>query len=117
MVDWFTKAHDLLVATGLRKSQIGQAVHESVVDLRSGFTTFLRKLEAAAVPTLIFSAGLAGASVHTAWAMARRRRGPRPARACRRDRGSSRPARVPAAERAHRGQPDAVRPGRRPVRV
>lgn len=62
MVAWFTKAHDLLVATGLRKSQIAQAVRDSVVDLRSGVTTFLRKLEAADVPTLIFSAGLAGAS-------------------------------------------------------
>ncbi|XP_051792433.1 7-methylguanosine phosphate-specific 5'-nucleotidase-like isoform X1 [Erpetoichthys calabaricus] len=58
MVEWWTKAHNFLVAEKIQKSQITQVVKESNVMLREGFDVFFRQLHKNGIPLFIFSAGI-----------------------------------------------------------
>ncbi|KAG7279116.1 hypothetical protein CRUP_004059 [Coryphaenoides rupestris] len=52
MVEWWTKAHELLVQQKIRKDQLSLAVQED------GYQQFFDRLHQHSVPLLIFSAGL-----------------------------------------------------------
>uniref|UniRef100_A0A5F8H0J1 5'-nucleotidase, cytosolic IIIB n=1 Tax=Monodelphis domestica TaxID=13616 RepID=A0A5F8H0J1_MONDO len=58
MVEWWTKAHDLLCQQKIQKYQIAQIVRDSDAMLRDGFETFFNTLYQSNVPLLIFSAGI-----------------------------------------------------------
>uniref|UniRef100_A0A8D2BDJ0 5'-nucleotidase, cytosolic IIIB n=1 Tax=Sus scrofa TaxID=9823 RepID=A0A8D2BDJ0_PIG len=58
MVEWWTKAHDLLCQQKIQKFQIAQVVRESSAMLRDGYKTFFHTLSQNHVPLLIFSAGI-----------------------------------------------------------
>ncbi|NXY21239.1 5NT3B nucleotidase, partial [Atrichornis clamosus] len=67
MVEWWTRAHELLVQQKIRKGDIAQIVRESEamlryghrdVVLRDGFTDFFDQLHKNNVPLFIFSAGV-----------------------------------------------------------
>lgn len=62
MVEWVTKAHQLLSTSGLTKNILQTAVKDSVaarnISLRSGAIEFMNKCEKHAIPILIFSAGI-----------------------------------------------------------
>ena len=59
MVEWFEKAHDVLVRTGLTRRHIKEAVRGSKLTMRTGAVQLLASLEGGGVPALVFSAGLA----------------------------------------------------------
>lgn len=58
MLDWWNKAHDLLVEQKIKKEQIPQAVKESNVMLRDGYKSFFDILFNSDIPLFIFSAGI-----------------------------------------------------------
>ncbi|XP_072860273.2 7-methylguanosine phosphate-specific 5'-nucleotidase [Pogona vitticeps] len=58
MVEWWTKAHNLLSQQRILKSDITQMVKESDVMLRDGFNIFFDQLHQNKVPLFIFSAGV-----------------------------------------------------------
>ncbi|XP_062994382.1 7-methylguanosine phosphate-specific 5'-nucleotidase [Elgaria multicarinata webbii] len=58
MVEWWTKAHNLLSQQKILKSDIAQIVKESDVMLRDGFNVFFDQLHQKGVPLFIFSAGV-----------------------------------------------------------
>uniref|UniRef100_A0A1A8HDC0 5'-nucleotidase n=1 Tax=Nothobranchius korthausae TaxID=1143690 RepID=A0A1A8HDC0_9TELE len=58
MVEWWTKAHDLLVEQKIRKDQLAEAVRESDAMLREGYLLFFDHLHEHSIPLLIFSAGI-----------------------------------------------------------
>ncbi|XP_040857267.1 7-methylguanosine phosphate-specific 5'-nucleotidase [Ochotona curzoniae] len=58
MVEWWTKAHNLLCQQRIRKSQIAQVVRESTAVLREGYKTFFHTLYQDNIPLFIFSAGI-----------------------------------------------------------
>uniref|UniRef100_A0A5F9CJW3 5'-nucleotidase n=3 Tax=Oryctolagus cuniculus TaxID=9986 RepID=A0A5F9CJW3_RABIT len=58
MVEWWTKAHNLLCQQRIRKCQIAQVVRESTAVLREGYQTFFHTLHHAGIPLFIFSAGI-----------------------------------------------------------
>nr|KAF6309186.1 5'-nucleotidase, cytosolic IIIB [Pipistrellus kuhlii] len=58
MVEWWTKAHDLLCQQKIQKSQIAQVVRESNAMLREGYKTFFNTLHQNNIPLFIFSAGI-----------------------------------------------------------
>ncbi|XP_068923807.1 7-methylguanosine phosphate-specific 5'-nucleotidase isoform X3 [Petaurus breviceps papuanus] len=58
MVEWWTKAHDLLCQQKIQKYQIAQIVRDSDAMLRDGFETFFNTLYRSNIPLLIFSAGI-----------------------------------------------------------
>ncbi|XP_017284994.1 cytosolic 5'-nucleotidase 3 [Kryptolebias marmoratus] len=58
MVEWWTKAHDLLVEQKIRKDDLAEAVRESEAMLREGYELFFDHLHKHGVPLLIFSAGI-----------------------------------------------------------
>ncbi|XP_047213132.1 cytosolic 5'-nucleotidase 3-like isoform X2 [Girardinichthys multiradiatus] len=58
MVEWWTKAHDLLVEQKIKKDELAQAVHESDAMLREGYELFFDRLHEQSIPLLIFSAGI-----------------------------------------------------------
>uniref|UniRef100_H3CA96 5'-nucleotidase n=2 Tax=Tetraodon nigroviridis TaxID=99883 RepID=H3CA96_TETNG len=58
MVEWWTKAHELLVEQKIRKDRLAMAVDESDAMLRDGFQLFFDHLHKHNVPLLIFSAGI-----------------------------------------------------------
>nr|XP_060637124.1 7-methylguanosine phosphate-specific 5'-nucleotidase isoform X1 [Anolis sagrei ordinatus] len=58
MVEWWTKAHNLLTQQRILKSDISEMVKESDVMLRDGFNTFFDQLHQNKVPLFIFSAGV-----------------------------------------------------------
>jgi HAD superfamily hydrolase (TIGR01544 family) len=58
MIEWWTRAHELLVEHRLTRAQIRQAVAQSRLSFRPGFHALFAQLEAAQIPTLVFSAGL-----------------------------------------------------------
>uniref|UniRef100_A0ABM5GRJ3 5'-nucleotidase n=1 Tax=Pogona vitticeps TaxID=103695 RepID=A0ABM5GRJ3_9SAUR len=58
MVEWWTKAHNLLSQQRILKSDIAQMVKESDVMLRDGFNIFFDQLHQNKVPLFIFSAGV-----------------------------------------------------------
>ncbi|XP_055076059.2 cytosolic 5'-nucleotidase 3 [Misgurnus anguillicaudatus] len=58
MVEWWTKAHDLLVEQKIRKDDLTRVVRESEARLRDEFQQFFHLLHEMCVPLLIFSAGI-----------------------------------------------------------
>ncbi|XP_055984191.1 7-methylguanosine phosphate-specific 5'-nucleotidase [Sorex fumeus] len=58
MVEWWTKAHNLLCQQKIQKSQITQVVRESNAMLREGYGTFFNTLHQNNIPLFIFSAGI-----------------------------------------------------------
>lgn len=58
MVEWWTKAHELLVEQKIRKDHLARAVNESEAMLRDGYQQFFDHLHQMCVPLLIFSAGI-----------------------------------------------------------
>ncbi|NXD85212.1 5NT3B nucleotidase, partial [Halcyon senegalensis] len=58
MVEWWTRAHELLSQQKIQKSDIAQIVRESDVMLRDGFNELFDQLHKYNVPLFIFSAGI-----------------------------------------------------------
>ncbi|XP_032644886.1 7-methylguanosine phosphate-specific 5'-nucleotidase isoform X3 [Chelonoidis abingdonii] len=58
MVEWWTKAHNLLLEQKILKSDIAKIVRESEVMLRDGANTFFDQLHQHNIPLFIFSAGV-----------------------------------------------------------
>ncbi|NXG05943.1 5NT3B nucleotidase, partial [Sakesphorus luctuosus] len=58
MVEWWTRAHELLVQQKIRKGDIAQLVRESEAMLREGFKEFFDQLHKNNIPLFIFSAGV-----------------------------------------------------------
>ncbi|XP_038845115.1 cytosolic 5'-nucleotidase 3-like [Salvelinus namaycush] len=58
MVEWWTKAHTLLVQQRIRKDLLQDVVKESDAMLREGYQLFFGHLQEHSIPLLIFSAGL-----------------------------------------------------------
>ncbi|KAL1255511.1 hypothetical protein QQF64_013572, partial [Cirrhinus molitorella] len=58
MVEWWTKAHELLVQQKISKDHLALAVRESEAMLRDGYQQFFDHLHQISVPLLIFSAGI-----------------------------------------------------------
>lgn len=58
MVEWWTRAHELLVEQKIRKDLLATVVRESDAMLREGFQLFFDHLHEHSIPLLIFSAGI-----------------------------------------------------------
>ncbi|XP_018620206.1 7-methylguanosine phosphate-specific 5'-nucleotidase-like [Scleropages formosus] len=58
MVEWWTKAHDLLIEQKIQKDRLAVVVRESDAMLRDGYKLFFDHLQEKGVPLLIFSAGI-----------------------------------------------------------
>ncbi|XP_055111735.1 7-methylguanosine phosphate-specific 5'-nucleotidase isoform X2 [Symphalangus syndactylus] len=58
MVEWWTKAHNLLCQQKIQKFQIAQVVRESNAMLREGYKAFFNTLYHNNIPLFIFSAGI-----------------------------------------------------------
>nr|XP_023854911.1 cytosolic 5'-nucleotidase 3 [Salvelinus alpinus] len=58
MVEWWTKAHTLLVQQRIRKDLLQDVVKESDAMLREGYQLFFDHLQEHNIPLLIFSAGV-----------------------------------------------------------
>ncbi|XP_061605955.1 cytosolic 5'-nucleotidase 3-like isoform X4 [Phyllopteryx taeniolatus] len=58
MVEWWTKAHELLVQQNIRKDLLAAVVRESDAKLREGYQLFFSQLHQHSIPLLIFSAGI-----------------------------------------------------------
>ncbi|XP_030591690.1 cytosolic 5'-nucleotidase 3-like [Archocentrus centrarchus] len=58
MVDWWTKAHDLLVNQKIKKDHLTAAVRGSGAMLREHYKLFFDHLHEHSIPLLIFSAGI-----------------------------------------------------------
>ncbi|XP_023581007.1 7-methylguanosine phosphate-specific 5'-nucleotidase isoform X1 [Trichechus manatus latirostris] len=58
MVEWWTKAHNLLCQQKIQKFQIAQIVRESNAMLREGYKMFFNTLYHNNIPLFIFSAGI-----------------------------------------------------------
>lgn len=58
MVEWWTKAHELLVQQAIKKDLLAVAVKESEAMLREGYPLFFNHLHEHSIPLLIFSAGI-----------------------------------------------------------
>ncbi|XP_033728309.1 7-methylguanosine phosphate-specific 5'-nucleotidase A-like isoform X2 [Pecten maximus] len=58
MIEWWTKAHDLLATCGITKQSIRKMVETSTVMLRDGCVWLFDHLHALDIPLLIFSAGI-----------------------------------------------------------
>lgn len=58
MVEWWTKAHEILVQQAIKKDLLEVAVKESEAMLREGYPLFFKHLHEHSIPLLIFSAGI-----------------------------------------------------------
>lgn len=58
MVEWWTRAHELLVQQKIRKDLLEVVVQESDAMLREGYQLFFDHLHEHSIPLLIFSAGI-----------------------------------------------------------
>ncbi|XP_051879691.1 cytosolic 5'-nucleotidase 3 isoform X3 [Pristis pectinata] len=58
MVEWWTKAHNLLIEQGIQKEKLAAVVRESDLILRDGYELFFDKLNERNIPVFIFSAGI-----------------------------------------------------------
>ncbi|XP_005726157.1 cytosolic 5'-nucleotidase 3 [Pundamilia nyererei] len=58
MVEWWTKAHELLVNQKIKKDGLAKAVRDSDAKLRDGYKDFFDHLHEHSIPLLIFSAGI-----------------------------------------------------------
>eukprot|EP00899_Mesostigma_viride_P010721 jgi/Mesvir1/19650/Mv09932-RA.1 len=59
MVEWWTKAHDLILAYGVQRSWVTDMVQQTPLDLRDGCKELLGLLDKWGVPVLVLSAGIA----------------------------------------------------------
>lgn len=59
MVQWWTRAHDLIISANLTKSHFTQMVMQVPVAFREGLHEFLVAVNTHSLPILVFSAGLA----------------------------------------------------------
>ncbi|KAL6103203.1 nt5c3b [Pungitius sinensis] len=58
MVEWWTKAHEILVQQEIKKDQLAIVVRESEAKLRDGYQLLFDHLHEHSIPLLIFSAGI-----------------------------------------------------------
>ncbi|KAJ4931876.1 hypothetical protein JOQ06_010314 [Pogonophryne albipinna] len=58
MVEWWTKAHKILVQQKIRKDRLAMAVRDSDAMLREGYQLLFDHLQEHSIPLLIFSAGI-----------------------------------------------------------
>ncbi|KAJ1135839.1 hypothetical protein NDU88_002269 [Pleurodeles waltl] len=58
MIEWWTKAHDILVKQKIRKDMLTPVVKESDAMLREGYDLFFNGLYHSNIPLFIFSAGI-----------------------------------------------------------
>ncbi|XP_041374327.1 cytosolic 5'-nucleotidase 3-like isoform X2 [Gigantopelta aegis] len=58
IIEWYTRAHDVLLACHMTKDDIIHMVRESKLQLRDGCQWFFSELHKLGVPLLIFSAGI-----------------------------------------------------------
>lgn len=58
MVEWWTRAHNLLVQQKIKKDLLATVVRESEAMLRDGYKLFFDHLHEHSIPLLIFSAGI-----------------------------------------------------------
>ena len=58
MVEWWSKAHELIMEEELTVEKISQAVYQSNCKLRNGFEMIIKTCRERDIPLLIFSAGL-----------------------------------------------------------
>uniref|UniRef100_A0A3Q4BLP3 Uncharacterized protein n=1 Tax=Mola mola TaxID=94237 RepID=A0A3Q4BLP3_MOLML len=58
MVEWWTKAHELLLQQEIRKDLLAVVVKESEAMLRDGYKLFFDHLQEHSIPLLILSAGI-----------------------------------------------------------
>lgn len=58
MVEWWTKAHELLIEQRIKKVDLARVVRESEARLRDGYKFFFDHLQEHGIPLLIFSAGI-----------------------------------------------------------
>ncbi|XP_067825436.1 cytosolic 5'-nucleotidase 3-like [Heptranchias perlo] len=58
MIEWWTKAHELLVGQRIQKNKLAETVRESNAVLRDGYKDFFHKLYQCRIPVFIFSAGV-----------------------------------------------------------
>jgi 5'-nucleotidase len=58
MIDWWHKAHCLIIETNLNQSMIRDLVNQSKMELKKGVQQFITELLRSETPILIFSAGL-----------------------------------------------------------
>eukprot|EP00455_Lapot_gusevi_P033830 TRINITY_DN370_c0_g1_i8.p1 TRINITY_DN370_c0_g1~~TRINITY_DN370_c0_g1_i8.p1 ORF type:complete len:208 (+),score=39.76 TRINITY_DN370_c0_g1_i8:416-1039(+) len=59
MVEWWKKAHELLIHYEFNQNMIGESVGDAQILLRSGMTEFVNMLSSRQIPLTVFSAGLA----------------------------------------------------------
>uniref|UniRef100_A0A6I8SP02 5'-nucleotidase n=1 Tax=Xenopus tropicalis TaxID=8364 RepID=A0A6I8SP02_XENTR len=58
MVEWWSRAHDLLYEQRIQKDRLAQVVKESNAMLRNGYDLFFNSLYQSEIPLFIFSAGI-----------------------------------------------------------
>uniref|UniRef100_A0A3B3QAW7 5'-nucleotidase, cytosolic IIIB n=1 Tax=Paramormyrops kingsleyae TaxID=1676925 RepID=A0A3B3QAW7_9TELE len=58
MVDWWTKAHELLIEQKIQKDQLARVVKDSNAMLRKEYKFFFDHLDKKEIPLVIFSAGI-----------------------------------------------------------
>lgn len=58
MEEWWSKAHELLIETGMKRSDIVAAVAESDIKIRDDAVELIEYCRDNKVPFLLFSAGL-----------------------------------------------------------
>eukprot|EP00042_Codosiga_hollandica_P031881 m.196426 g.196426 ORF g.196426 m.196426 type:complete len:192 (+) comp53746_c0_seq5:542-1117(+) len=58
MVEWWSRAHDLLIESGINRSVYPSAVREANIALREGTDELVRLASAHGIELLVFSAGL-----------------------------------------------------------
>jgi 5'-nucleotidase len=58
MVEWWEKAQQLIVDTGITRDDLRQIIQSARTHLRHGCKTFFKSLETSGIPCLVFSAGL-----------------------------------------------------------
>ncbi|XP_021095994.1 7-methylguanosine phosphate-specific 5'-nucleotidase isoform X1 [Heterocephalus glaber] len=58
MVEWWSRAHDLLCGQRIQRLQIAEVVRESGAMLREGYGAFFDTLHCHGIPLFIFSAGI-----------------------------------------------------------
>ena len=58
MIDWWHKAHCLIISTNLNQSMIRDLVNQSKMELKKGVQEFITELLRSETPILVFSAGV-----------------------------------------------------------
>uniref|UniRef100_A0A1I7VXY5 5'-nucleotidase n=1 Tax=Loa loa TaxID=7209 RepID=A0A1I7VXY5_LOALO len=58
MLEWWSKANDLIISTGFKQNEILDLVKQSTMRLRSNGALYFDELEQLKIPLVIFSAGI-----------------------------------------------------------